>query len=123
MAIVRKGFAQPQRTISATPAQYRSFQDEVNGFTRANQQYSKTHRGTFAAPGKLVSLGVVREAPRVPNYAAQSRRDTVNGILGSASAIATGIASTAAGASFAPVAVGLGLGYGVYKLGEAIGIY
>lgn len=70
-------------------------------------------------------LKVVRQPTPVANYAvqAQQRRDTFGGILGAASGIAATAATTTAGASLAPVAVGLGLGYGAFKLGEALKIW
>ncbi len=102
---------------------------ESLGITRGNPVYFGTQgaNGDFVIPSERVGYkagrSIVREAPRVPNYAAQHRRDVVGGVLGAVSGIASVAATTTAGASLAPVAVGLGLGYGAYKLGEAIGLY
>ena len=58
---------------------------------------------------------------------AQKRRDIVGGVGGALSTIAgaaaTSPALVAAYPAVAPVAVGLGIGYGVYKLGESFKLW
>lgn len=112
MAIVRKGFAQPQR-IQATQDQLTSFNNQVASYTKANAQYAKTHGGTFATPGQPINLGVVRNQPaRVVN--ADGAATAGLGLLGAAAVAAPAIA---------PVAAAAGVGYGIYKLGESFNLW
>lgn len=110
MAIARKGFAKSQ--IQGTPEQYRKFQQQVADYTRANNQFARTHGGHFATPGEPINLGVVRRPATAVSVDGAASASV--GILGAAS-----VASPA----LVPFAAAAGIGYGIYKLGESFKLW